>query len=78
MSIIVLVAEFPDGSGGVQRLEEFATKLGKLPDGVQQLEKNVWLADPELAPDFLLRAGRIAGQDPKIRAYSTAPKPPSG
>jgi hypothetical protein len=80
MSLVLVVANTPNGIAQVKSLEHLQQMLGVPPDGVQRLADNVWLIDVEnsQALDFLLKFPKIAedaGQ--KFQAVSIPPKTPT-
>lgn len=50
---LVVVAQCPNNQAELQNLGTVAARLAPFPPGVKQVALNVWLVDPQLAPNFL-------------------------
>jgi X-X-X-Leu-X-X-Gly heptad repeat protein len=79
MSVVLLVADCPQGIQHVDNLKRLAQKLGKLPDGVEQLADNVWTVEVEKALNFLFVFAKTAEEvGQKFQASNIPPKPRVG
>ena len=75
MNMIALIAPSPQNNGEKSLLGKFGAELSPLPDGVVQPAENIWLIDPEIAIDFVLKAGQIAERvTQRIQVYSNVSK----
>ena len=57
---VVAVAQCPKNQADMSNLNTIAQRLGPPPPGVKQVTLNVWLVDPQLAPNFLGQLQQVA------------------
>lgn len=57
---VVAVAKCPNDQASVANLSLVAARLAPFPPGVKNVALNVWLVDPQLAPNFLGQLQQVA------------------